>query len=173
LNAEATTTVSADPGRDVEVVVPGLDGEGAVVPVPTGDALDATRLEVLPEGVTLEPTLRRSVDLSSDVRDPILSGLRGVVNEEAGTAYRAFAGFSYPGFPIAGKTGTAQRSKKHDFSLFVGFGGPNNRFVVCVIVEEAGFGSAVAAPVARRIFDGLAGIDGGEVDYIVTGTQDR
>jgi penicillin-binding protein 2 len=130
-------------------------------------------LRSLPDGVTLTPRLHRTVDMSTDVSDPILAGLRGVVNDGDGTANPAFRGFPVAEFPVAGKTGTAQVWKKHDTALFVAFGGPENRYVVAVVLEQAGFGGQAAAPVARRIFEGIAGRDGGEVAYVTDGPQER
>jgi penicillin-binding protein 2 len=131
------------------------------------------RLAVSPVGVVLTPKLQRSVDLSEDVRIPVLNGLRGVVRSDQGTAYKPFEFFPLRSFPVGGKTGTAQVVRKHDTSLFVGFGGPNERFIVAVVLEEAGFGGSAAAPVARRIFEGLNGVDGGEVNYVIDGSRDR
>ena len=102
------------------------------------------------------PAPKSRVDLPPAVRNPILQGLAGAVTNPDGTAHGAFSGFS--GFPVAGKTGTAQVLGKQDTALFVGFGPvAAPQYVVTVVMEEAGFGGATAAPVARRIFDGLAG----------------
>jgi penicillin-binding protein 2 len=130
-------------------------------------------LQTLPAGASLTARLRRTVDMSDDVRDPIIAGLRGVVNDGDGTANPAFRGFPVSDFPIAGKTGTAQVWRKHDTALFVAFGGPDNRYVVAVVLEQAGFGGQAAAPVARRIFEGIAGRDGGDVAYVTGGPQER
>lgn len=108
------------------------------------------------------PTAVRKVDLSPSVRGPVLAGLRGAVTDEKGTAYAAFAGFR--GFPVAGKTGTAQVFGKQDTAVFVAFAPVNDpQYVVSVVMEESGYGGSVAAPVARRIFGGLAGHPVGEV----------
>ncbi len=75
-------------------------------------------------------------------------------------------------FPIAGKTGTAQVFGKQDTAVFVATGPmPSARYVVAVIMEEAGFGGQSAAPVARRIFEGLAGLAPGDVQLAV-GTRE-
>jgi penicillin-binding protein 2 len=130
-------------------------------------------LQSLPTGVSLTSRLHRTVDMSTDVRDPIIAGLRGVVNDADGTANPAFRGFPVAEFPVAGKTGTAQVLRKHDTALFVAFGGPQNRYVVAVVLEQAGFGGQAAAPVARSIFEGIAGRDAGDVAYVTSGPQER
>jgi penicillin-binding protein 2 len=92
------------------------------------------------------------------VRDPILAGLKGVVSAGEGTAHFAFAGFPLDTMSVAGKTGTAQVAKKQDTALFVGFAPADNpQYVVAVVMEESGFGGSVAAPVARRILQKVAG----------------
>ncbi|WP_334134027.1 penicillin-binding protein 2 [Tepidimonas sp.] len=85
-----------------------------------------------------------------------------------GTSARAFAGAPYRS---GGKTGTAQavtigqRDKydarrlaefQRDHSLYVAFAPAEApRYALAVIVENAGFGAAHAAPIARRVFDYL------------------
>lgn len=100
----------------------------------------------------------RTVPLPPEVRDPILRGLDGVVSDPHGTAYGTFGGFPLSTFPVAGKTGTAQVVGKQDTAIFTAFAPVNApQFVVTVVMEEAGFGADAAAPVARRILEGLAG----------------
>ncbi len=106
------------------------------------------------------PSQVGSVELPDEWRDPMVAGLLGVP-QGGGTASEAFEGFDLGGFPIAGKTGTAQVSGKGDFALFVAFGpvlpGRAPEYVVSVVVEDvAQFGGTVAAPVARAVFDGLS-----------------
>jgi penicillin-binding protein 2 len=88
----------------------------------------------------------------------------GVTQE--GTSTRVFAG---AGYLSGGKTGTAQavsmanrekynaaRMDEHqrDHSLYIAFAPAESPTIaLAVIVENAGFGSASAAPIARRIFD--------------------
>jgi len=53
---------------------------------------------------------------------------------------------------IAGKTGTAQNPHGQDHSWFIAYAPYDNpKIAVCVLVENAGFGAAVAAPIAQRI----------------------
>ena len=100
--------------------------------------------------------VNRKVEIPPNVHGPILNGLRGAITDPKGTAHGAFAGFN--AFPVAGKTGTAQVSGKQDTAVFAAFAPANDpRYVISVVMEEAGFGGSVAAPVARRVFAGLAG----------------
>ena len=56
--------------------------------------------------------------------------------------------------PVEGKTGTAQVTGRADTSLFAAVAPADNpQFAVVAVVEEAGFGSAVAAPIVRRVLE--------------------
>ena len=95
--------------------------------------------------------------------DVIKNAMADVVR--AGTARRAFANAPYQ---AAGKTGTAQvfslrgghyrasaiDERLRDHALFMGFAPLEHpRIAVALIVENAGWGASVAAPVARKVFD--------------------
>ena len=106
----------------------------------------------------LPPQPVRRTDLTPETRDAIMQGLIGVTSSPSGTARDVFRGFSVGS--VAGKTGTAQHTEggKQDDSLFVGITHPDQpRYVVLSVVEEGGFGASVAAPIARRVIDGLEG----------------
>jgi penicillin-binding protein 2 len=105
----------------------------------------------------VEPIVERRIELSPAVREAITAGLRGVVSGE-GTGSGAFAGFPLSTLSVAGKTGTAQVARKQDTALFVAFAPVENpQYLVAVVMEESGFGGSVAAPVARRILQKIAG----------------
>ncbi|MGE0879901.1 MAG: penicillin-binding protein 2 [Acidimicrobiia bacterium] len=107
----------------------------------------------------IEPRqLKPDLSLPSVVHEPILNGLRGVLSDSKGTAFNAFAGFDLKSFSLAGKTGTAQDNTQksvNDNSLFVAFGPAEPKYTVMALLEKAGFGGKAAAPVVRRIFEGL------------------
>lgn len=110
----------------------------------------------------ISPEKRRDVELPG--RAAIEAGLRGVMSSKEGTAAAAFAGFPLETFPIAGKTGTAQVARKQDSAIFAAYGPVGApQYAVSVIMEEAGFGGSTAAPVARRVFDLVAGQPVGEL----------
>jgi penicillin-binding protein 2 len=95
----------------------------------------------------------------------VREGLQGVTSKSRrGTAWRAFQGYDSSGYAVAGKTGTSQaegrnpvlQRKKEDSAVFVAWAPIHDpRYVVAVVMEEAGFGGDAAAPVARRIFEAL------------------
>jgi penicillin-binding protein 2 len=114
----------------------------------------------------------RRVTFDPATRAAMLAGFTGAVSNEQGTAYAAFAGFPLDRIPVAGKTGTAQVAGKDDTSLFVAmFGGTPEqpRYVVAVVVEQAGFGSSTAAPIARRIIEQMNDLPTPPVEIIEQG----
>jgi len=69
--------------------------------------------------------------------------------------------FPFDKLTVGGKTGTAQVQGKHDTSWYVGFAPVDKpRYVVVVMVEQAGTGGSVAAPAVREIFSGIYGLEG-------------
>jgi len=96
----------------------------------------------------------------------VLRALHAVTQE--GTSTRVFAGAPYAS---GGKTGTAQavgvrQNQKYDASKLAEFQRDHSLYIamapldaptvaLAVVVENAGFGAAAAAPIARRVFDYL------------------
>jgi penicillin-binding protein 2 len=77
----------------------------------------------------------------------------------SGTAAGAFAGFPLSSVPVAGKTGTAEVAGEQPHSWFAAAAPAGNpEYVVVAVVEEGGHGSEVAAPIVRRILEGLFGL---------------
>jgi penicillin-binding protein 2 len=104
----------------------------------------------------LPPVKVVDTGLKSDERDLIMAGLTGAVGNSLGTAHAAFSGFELG--TVAGKTGTAEAKPHQDTSLFVGITPVDKpQYVAVSVVEEAGFGSAVAAPTVRRVIEALQG----------------
>jgi penicillin-binding protein 2 len=111
-------------------------------------SLDGTVLQ------SFSPEVRGKLPVSQATLDALKEGMRMVVREERGTAYRTFVGMETP---IYGKTGTATNSTKESHAWFAGFTSANNKdkpdIAIVVIAEYAGEGSAVAAPVFRRVIE--------------------
>ncbi len=128
------------------------------------------------------PRLLKHMQLPRTLIEPILDGLNGVTAYNLpgrtadgslgeallrGTAYEAFnlpveGGVDFPlaAWPVAGKTGTAEKRGKADTAWFVGFGPapwPERGFVhtpeivMAMVLEESGFGGDIAAPAVARV----------------------
>ncbi len=112
----------------------------------------------------LEPEPVRRIPLKPENVEFIKGAMAGVNKE--GTGARAFAGAQYTS---GGKTGTAQviaikanekyneknvLERHRDHSLFIAFAPLENpKIALAVIVENGGFGSRAAAPIARAVLD--------------------
>ncbi|MBL8341214.1 MAG: penicillin-binding protein 2 [Rubrivivax sp.] len=120
-----------------------------------------TRERRRPEAEPVEP-----LALDAAHVDLVLRAMHGVTQE--GTSTRVFAGAPYKSL---GKTGTAQavgikqnekynaaklEEHQRDHSLYIAAAPLEAPTVaLAVVVENAGFGSEAAAPIARRVFDYL------------------
>ncbi|MBL7127458.1 MAG: penicillin-binding protein 2 [Ignavibacteria bacterium] len=90
---------------------------------------------------------QRRIELPNEYFKAIKKGMYLVVNGN-GTAKNIRSSE----FVLAGKTGTAQVTKGNNHSWFVGFAPYDNpQIAVCVLGENAGWGSQFAAPLAAAI----------------------
>ena len=86
--------------------------------------------------------------ISDDTYEILKRAMNMVVDTQNGTAKSA----RVRGIKVAGKTGTAQNPHGEDHSQFISFAPLDDpEIAISVIVENAGMGSAVAAPIAGRI----------------------
>ncbi len=85
--------------------------------------------------------------LSPEAIKKIKDGLVAVVEYGTGQAMKE-------GLPLTGgKTGTSEVLHQRSHSLFVGFGPAQNpEIAIAVVIENGGFGSVAAAPVAKQMF---------------------
>lgn len=106
--------------------------------------------------------VRGELPLSAEHLAAIQDALWSVAHSDWGTAAHQFGGLSVP---VAGKTGTAEDPPRNAHAWFAGYAPaapytrPNGTVIdspeiaVVVMVENAGEGSAVAAPIFRRIIE--------------------
>lgn len=115
--------------------------------------------EVIQREFTFKPV--RQLPLADDAIAVIREGLLDVISGPDGTGRSAFAGFPLDQFPVAGKTGTAQRGETElQDPWFVSYAPAESpQYVVAVYLELAGHGGESAAPIARQIYEGIFGID--------------
>jgi len=96
------------------------------------------------------------VSLPPQVRDPLLAGFVGAVQQPGGTAAATFAGFPFDQLPVAGKTGTASVIGQEPTGWFACFAPVEQpRYAIAVVIDQAGFGASAAAPVARALLQYL------------------
>ena len=89
--------------------------------------------------------------ISPENFDPVIEGMEGAVNGGAGSTAR---GARLDSIIICGKTGTAQNPHGKDHSIFVAFAPKDNpQIAIAVYVENAGFGSTFAAPIASLMIE--------------------
>jgi penicillin-binding protein 2 len=96
-----------------------------------------------------KPEVQHQVNLTPSEHELILKSLSEVVNGAGGTGARA----RVPGVWVGGKTGSAENphgSQTH--ALFIGVAPLDApRIVVAVVIENAGHGGSIAAPIAGAI----------------------
>lgn len=82
--------------------------------------------------------------------DPIIEGMRMVVNENGGTGSQA----RIPNHIVCGKTGTVQNPQGKDHSVFIAFAPMHSpKIAIAVFIENAGFGGTWAAPIASLMME--------------------
>ena len=82
--------------------------------------------------------------------NPIIDGMKSVVAGEEGTARNC----KIPDYEICGKTGTAQNPHGEDHSIFIAFAPKENpKIAIAVYVENGGWGSTWAAPIASLMIE--------------------
>jgi penicillin-binding protein 2 len=102
--------------------------------------VDKTSEEIRPTSYSV-----RQVELASSTWELVREGMREVVQESGGTG----GGARVKGIESGGKTGTAQNPHGKDHAWYIGFAPfENPRIAIAVLIENAGFGGAIAAPVA-------------------------
>lgn len=106
------------------------------------------------EVFSFAPQVRGTLPVSPETLAALKEGMRMVVREERGTAYRTFRSMQTP---IFGKTGTATTSVEDPHAWFAGFtaAGRTDKpdIAIVVIAENSGDGSEYAAPIFRRVVE--------------------
>jgi len=91
-------------------------------------------------------------ELSSEIWNNIHDGLRSAIVGSNGTGKKSDPKFN--DFVVYGKTGTAENSHGENHAWFVGWADYNKeKFSIVILLENAGSGGAVAAPMAKKVFE--------------------
>ena len=92
--------------------------------------------------------------MKKEIWESIHEGLRKAIADENGTGKKA--NLNIEGFKLYGKTGTAENSHGDDHAWFVGWANyRDKKHSIVILLENAGSGGAVAAPMARKVFNEL------------------
>ena len=95
-------------------------------------------------------TTKRVIDIKKQHFKDVKIGMCRVFEGESGTARFS----KIDSIQVAGKTGTAENPHGDDHSLFMGFAPTDNpQIAIAVVVENAGFGSQWAAPIASLMIE--------------------
>ena len=114
----------------------------------------------------LTPRVSGHLDVPANVRTYIQSALAGVT-KPPGTAKGSFAGFPFETVDVGGKTGTAEvaQNRKAPTAWFASFApAAHPRYATVVMVTEGGTGGSTSAPIARKIWDAIYGVEGAKSD---------
>jgi len=114
----------------------------------------------IPEQVN-QPEVVGKLPVSEESLNAIRQGMEGATQRAGGTAAHRFYGM---GIPVAGKTGTAQAPGQTSLphSWFAGYAPANcgalpdgceEQIAIVVMIENAGEGSSVAAPLFRQVVE--------------------
>jgi penicillin-binding protein 2 len=95
-------------------------------------------------------TIRRYCSIDEKYFKPIINGMERVLYGKEGTAQNC----KIPDYEICGKTGTAQNPHGEDHSIFIAFAPKENPTIaIAVYVENGGWGSTWAAPIASLMIE--------------------
>lgn len=130
-------------------------GQGEILVTPLQLANQAAA--IANKGYYITPHLNRNDSMKSRIHhttidakhfDVIHRGMARVMTEGTGKWYNV------PELQICGKTGTVQNPHGEDHALFIGFAPMDNpQIAIAVAVENAGFGSTWACPIATLLME--------------------
>jgi len=112
----------------------------------------------LAEDTATQPQAVGTLPVSPEHLATIQQALWGVTTKSIGTAVQRFAGLS---IPVAGKTGTAEAGglDAEPHSWFAAYAPADNpEIAIAAIVENAGEGTTVAAPLVRQVIEAYYGL---------------
>ena len=109
-----------------------------------GFRIDFVFVDNLPQNVKPE--------LSLETWNNIHDGLRSAIVSSNGTGKKSDTRFN--DFLVYGKKGTEEKQHGENHAWFVGWADYNSeKYSIVILLENAGSGGAVAAPMAKKVFE--------------------
>ncbi len=106
----------------------------------------------------IAPVVKGRLPASAQTLAQLRDALHGVTSEPGGTGAGVFAGLP---LAVGGKTGTGQVAGKQDTSWFASFAPADDpQLVVVAQVSQGGTGATTAAPLVRKVWEGIYGLGG-------------
>jgi penicillin-binding protein 2 len=103
------------------------------------------------DGIEARFTEKQFTTIDTANYRPIVDGMDLVINGGPGSTAR---NAKIPGITVCGKTGTAQNPHGNDHSIFIAFAPKENpKIAIAVYVENQGFGTTYAAPIASLMIE--------------------
>ena len=103
------------------------------------------------EGIDESYQVKHYTSINTSCYDPIVDGMELVVNGGKGSTAR---NARIEGITVCGKTGTAENPHGNDHSIFIAFAPKEDpKIAIAVYVENQGFGTTYAAPIASLMIE--------------------
>ncbi len=98
--------------------------------------------------------MNHSIFLKNEIWENIHKGMRDAVKSKNGTGKKADPRIKR--FDVFGKTGTAENPHGDNHAWFIGWADfYDKKYSIVILLENAGSGGAIAAPMARNVFEKL------------------
>ena len=97
-----------------------------------------------------EPVVVSRLEATPDIWNLIHTGMYGVANSPAGTAYNYLQGYDPP---VAAKTGTTETGSENPDAVFICFAPADDPEIAIAVVVDKGKRGALLANVAREVLD--------------------
>tara|TARA_B100000287_G_scaffold85955_1_gene78563 strand:+ start:1138 stop:2892 length:1755 start_codon:yes stop_codon:yes gene_type:complete len=103
------------------------------------------------------PVPSDTIDIPNETWDKIILDMAKVISDEKGTGKAADP--KKLNAKVFGKTGTAENPHGEDHAWFIGWMDfLNEKYSIVILLENAGSGGAIAAPIAKNIFNDIINI---------------
>ena len=103
------------------------------------------------------PVPSDTIDIPNETWDKIILDMAKVISDENGTGKAADP--KKLNAKVFGKTGTAENPHGEDHAWFIGWMDfLNEKYSIVILLENAGSGGAIAAPIAKNIFNDIINI---------------